>query len=239
MGVLELAQGDLRSFCAKSWPQKMPIPADAVKNFIQQTLNGLSHLHEIGIMHRDIKPSNLLVFDAVEEGAPVIIKITDYGLSRTKTKDKRLSRDVITLWYRPPELLLGSDHYTEAVDVWSTGCILAELLRREPLICTDSEFTTLMKIYSIFGSPKRGDELTFLPYYNEEHPNFKETVDTCQVLPRRGHGHFLELIRSLCAMEPSKRASARAALHHRALMAPGLAATPGASQFGKVPRRPM
>lgn len=97
---------------------------------MKQLLAGLEHCHNNGVLHRDVKGSNLLIDN---EG---ILKIADFGLAafyNPELKQPMTSR-VVTLWYRPPELLLGATHYGVGVDLWSAGCILAELLARRPIM---------------------------------------------------------------------------------------------------------
>lgn len=97
---------------------------------MQQLLRGLEHCHSRGVLHRDIKGSNLLV------DSNGILQIADFGLSTLFHPDNRqpLTSRVVTLWYRPPELLLGATYYGVAVDLWSVGCILAELLAGKPIM---------------------------------------------------------------------------------------------------------
>lgn len=101
-----------------------------IKCYMQQILRGLEHCHSRGVLHRDIKGSNLLVDN---KG---VLKIADFGLASffNPAQKRPLTSRVVTLWYRPPELLLGATSYGVAVDLWSTGCILAELYAGKPIM---------------------------------------------------------------------------------------------------------
>lgn len=111
-----------------------------VKCYMKQLLSGLEHCHNNGVLHRDIKGSNLLIDN---DG---ILKIADFGLATfydPGLKQPMTSR-VVTLWYRPPELLLGATYYGVGVDLWSAGCILAELLAGKPIMPGRTEVCSLM-----------------------------------------------------------------------------------------------
>jgi mitogen-activated protein kinase 1/3 len=98
-----------------------------VQYFLYQLLRGLKYVHSANVLHRDLKPSNLLV------NANCDLKIADFGLARTTSDTNFMTEYVVTRWYRAPELLLNCSEYTEAIDVWSVGCIFMELLNRKPL----------------------------------------------------------------------------------------------------------
>jgi mitogen-activated protein kinase 1/3 len=98
-----------------------------VQYFLYQLLWGLKYVHSANVLHRDLKPSNLLV------NANCDLKIADFGLARTTSDTNFMTEYVVTRWYRAPELLLNCSEYTEAIDVWSVGCIFMELLNRKPL----------------------------------------------------------------------------------------------------------
>lgn len=95
--------------------------------FLYQLLRGLKYIHSANVLHRDLKPSNLLL------NADCDLKICDFGLARTTSETDFMTEYVVTRWYRAPELLLNCSEYTAAIDIWSVGCILMEILRREPL----------------------------------------------------------------------------------------------------------
>lgn len=145
-------------------PQRHAIPAPMVKSILFQLLNGLLYLHTNWVLHRDLKPANILV---TSTGA---VRIGDLGLARLfyKPLNSLFSGDkvVVTIWYRAPELLLGSRHYTPAIDLWAVGCIFAELLSLRPIFKgeeakMDSKKTApfqrnqMLKIIEILGVPKK------------------------------------------------------------------------------------
>jgi serine/threonine protein kinase len=119
--VFELVHMDLKKLMDS---YDVPLQPSLVRSYVAQILDGLAYIHSMGIMHRDLKPQNLLV---TKSGS---IKLADFGLARTFTPSKReLTVEVITRWYRAPEILLGCSTYTSCVDVWSVGCIMAEMVR--------------------------------------------------------------------------------------------------------------
>ena len=99
-----------------------------VKCYLQQLFQGLHYIHKNGILHRDIKPSNILLNGKGE------VKLGDFGLSRPYSGNKNYTNRVVTLWYRAPELLLGTQKYGPGIDIWSAGCIMGELLLNTPLM---------------------------------------------------------------------------------------------------------
>lgn len=115
-----------------------------VKCYMQQMFRGLEHCHSRGILHRDIKGSNLLIDN---EG---VLKIGDFGLATFlhPNQTEPLTSHVVTLWYRAPELLLGATEYGPAIDMWSTGCILAELFGGKPIMPGRTEVRLFFREYS-------------------------------------------------------------------------------------------
>lgn len=143
--VMEYCEQDLASLLDNL---EKPFTESEVKCIIIQLLRGLEYLHANYIIHRDIKVSNLLLTD---EGC---LKIADFGLARTfSVPSKEMTPNLVTLWYRPPELLLGSKEQTTSVDMWATGCILGELLIHKPLLPGNGEIAQIDLIIELLGTP--------------------------------------------------------------------------------------
>lgn len=119
-----------------------------IKCYMKQLLEGVEYMHRNRILHRDIKGSNLLLDNKGN------LKIADWGLARSWNEQrKHYTNRVITLWYRPPELLLGATQYTSAIDMWSVGCIFAELLNKKAILNGRDELEQLKLIFKLCGSP--------------------------------------------------------------------------------------
>ncbi len=119
------------------------------KLYLYQMLAGIAYCHAHRVLHRDLKPQNLLI-DRARGG----LKLADFGLARAFGLPVRAyTHEVVTLWYRAPEILLGAQHYSTPVDVWSIGCIFAELVTGRPLFPGDSEIDELFRIFRVLGTP--------------------------------------------------------------------------------------
>ncbi|KZS07948.1 Cyclin-dependent kinase 7 [Daphnia magna] len=119
-----------------------------VKAYVLMTLQGLEYLHLLWVLHRDLKPNNLLV------NRQGILKLGDFGLAKSFASPTRIyTHQVVTRWYRAPELLFGSRMYGTGVDVWAVGCIMAELLLRVPFLPGESDLDQLTRIFSTMGTP--------------------------------------------------------------------------------------
>ncbi|KAG9128709.1 hypothetical protein Leryth_022895 [Lithospermum erythrorhizon] len=179
-----------------------------IKCYMKQLLSGIEYCHSHGIMHRDIKSSNILVNN---DG---ILKIADFGLATflsLKHKQPLTSR-VVTLWYRPPELLMGSTSYGATVDLWSTGCVFAELFIGRPLFKGRTEVEQLHKIFKLCGSPSdeyfRRSKLPLASMFKPQQPYESMLRERCKELPSSA----VNLIETFLSIEPYKRGTASMAL---------------------------
>ncbi|KAJ9683731.1 hypothetical protein PVL29_019347 [Vitis rotundifolia] len=179
-----------------------------VKCYMQQLLSAIEHCHLLGVMHRDIKASNILVNN---EG---VLKLADFGLAnilRPKHKQILTSR-VVTLWYRPPELILGSTSYGVSVDLWSVGCVFAELLIGKPLFKGRTEVEQLHKIFKLCGSPPdeywKKSKFPHAAMFKPHHPYESTLRERFREFPTTA----LNLIETLLSVEPPKRGTASSAL---------------------------
>ncbi|RMC04441.1 hypothetical protein DUI87_18883 [Hirundo rustica rustica] len=133
-----------------------------IKAYMLMTLQGLEYLHQHWILHRDLKPNNLLLD---ENG---VLKLADFGLAKSFGSPNRVyTHQVVTRWYRAPELLFGARMYGVGVDMWAVGCILAELLLRVPFLPGDSDLDQLTRIFETLGTPteEQWPGMTSLPDY--------------------------------------------------------------------------
>ncbi|CAI9280607.1 unnamed protein product [Lactuca saligna] len=204
--VFEYMEHDLSGLAAV---QGVKFTEPQIKCFIKQLLSGLEHCHKNGVLHRDIKGSNLLIDN---DG---ILKIADFGLASfydPRHKQPMTSR-VVTLWYRPPELLLGATYYGVGVDLWSAGCILAELLAGKPIMPGRTEVEQLHKIFKLCGSPSeeywKRSRLPNATLFKPQQPYKRSTVETFKDFPPSS----LPLLENLLAIDPDKRGSAVASLN--------------------------
>lgn len=207
--VMELFDSDLHRIIQS--PQ--PLGDAHYKHFLYQLLRGLRFAHKYGIVHRDLKPANLLVTKNCD------LCISDFGLARQiPTHGSMLMTEhVVTRWYRAPELMLSADgSYTAAIDVWSVGCIFAELLGRNPLFAGKDFMETLRMQIDVLGT-RPADELTYIR--SDQALQFlaslphKKPVEWSTLFPEASE-KALDLLNRLLQFHPSKRITVEAALAH-------------------------
>ncbi|XP_013628614.1 PREDICTED: probable serine/threonine-protein kinase At1g54610 [Brassica oleracea var. oleracea] len=225
--VFEYMDHDLTGLAAT---QGSKFDISQVKCFMKQLLSGLEHCHSRGVLHRDIKGSNLLIDN---NG---ILKIADFGLATfydPKQKKQTMTSRVVTLWYRPPELLLGATNYGTGVDLWSAGCIMAELLAGKPVMPGRTEVEQLHKIFKLCGSPSdlywRKYKLPNATLFKPQHP-YKRCVSEAfsGFAPSTVH-----LVETLLAIDPDDRGTSTSALNSEFFTSEPLACDP--SSLPKYP----
>lgn len=212
--VMEYMEHDLKGLMET---MKQPFSQSEVKCLMLQLLEGIKYLHDNWVLHRDLKTSNLLLNNRGE------LKICDFGLARQYGSPlKPYTHLVVTLWYRAPELLLGAKQYSTAIDMWSLGCIMAELLSKEPLFNGKTELDQIDKIFRTLGTPSEtiwpgfsklpGVKVNFVKHqYNLLRKKFPATSFTgSPVLSDSG----FDLLNKLLTYDPEKRITAEAALNH-------------------------
>jgi len=200
--VFEHVDQDLASYL-----ERCPAPGlsgERIKYLMYQMICGVDFLHANRIVHRDLKPQNVLVTSTGQ------VKLADFGLARIYDIHMVLTSVVVTLWYRSPEVLLTTS-YATPVDIWSCGCIFAELFRRKPLFCGQSEADQLSKIFDIIGTPAMEDwpETCSLPWNTfanrMQTPLYDAVPDMCP--------QGKQLLERMLTFDPSQRITASEALH--------------------------
>jgi serine/threonine protein kinase len=181
------------------------------KHIVLQLLKGLVHIHSLGLIHRDLKPDNILINERAE------IAICDFGLTRTCDTEECMTDYTVTRWWRPPEILLGGSKYSTAVDMWSLGIILSQLLLQKMLFNGSSTHDQTDKIFSVLGKPSvqelldmdipkdvlRWNPLLWKPYVR----NFDSVFSQVDPLAK-------DLMSKLLCMSPKKRITAEQAMQH-------------------------
>ena len=202
--VFEYHQHDL-----KKYTESENLTSIKIKSFLAQLLEGLLFCHSRRIIHRDLKPQNILV----EDGN--IIKLADFGLCRAYgIPITVLTHEVVTLWYRAPEILLGSKQYSISIDIWSVGCIFAEMAEKKPLFTGDSEIDQLYKIFKMLGTPttSANPEIVRLPNFKSAFPKWKDNRLEASVPSLCNQGK--DLLKKMLCYNPEERITARDALKH-------------------------
>lgn len=214
--VFEFLDMDLKRFIELKNQKHTPITAELVKKFTYQLTSGLLYCHAHRILHRDLKPQNLLI-DGEDH-----LKLADFGLARAFGIPMRTyTHEVVTLWYRAPEVLLGGRHYSTAIDMWSVGCIFAEMaMAGSPLFPGDSEIDQIFKIFRIMGTPNETEwpGVSQLPDYKPTFPQWSKQTLPNIVTTLDDDGH--DLLAHLLTYDSAKRISAKRAMLHPYLAKP-------------------
>jgi len=207
--IFEFLTMDLKKYMETTLAKGDKLDATLVKSYGYQLFQGMLFCHQRRILHRDLKPANLLID---KDG---VIKLADFGLARAFGIPVRVyTHEVVTLWYRAPEILLGSPKYSTPIDIWSVGTILAEMITGKPIFSGDSEIDQLFKIFRVLGTPTEEEwpGVTKMPDYKPSFPQWK-AMDLGAVV-KGAPPLALDLLRLCMQYEPGSRVTARAALDH-------------------------
>lgn len=182
---------------------------ETTKSFLYQLLRGIAYCHQHRVLHRDLKPQNLLIN---REGA---LKLADFGLARAFGIPVRsYTHEVVTLWYRAPDVLMGSRKYSTPVDIWSVGCIFAEMVNGRPLFPGTTEADQLQKIFKTLGTPtiEIWQTARELPDWKEDFP--KHPAESWSSIAPNLDAKGQDLMSKMLQYWPEKRVSGRVAMDH-------------------------
>ncbi|CAN1799042.1 Cyclin-dependent kinase B2-1 [Linum perenne] len=210
--VFEYMDTDVKKYIRSFRQTRETIPVNIVKSLMYQLCKGVAFCHGHGIVHRDLKPHNLLM-----DRKTMMLKIADLGLARAFTLPiKKYTHEILTLWYRAPEVLLGDTHYSIAVDIWSVGCIFgipAELVNLQAIFQGDSELQQLLHIFRLLGTPNEEMWPGVSSLVNwHEYPQWSPKCLSTAVPTLDKDG--LDLLTQMLKYDPSKRITAKNAMEH-------------------------
>jgi cyclin-dependent kinase len=210
--VFELMENDLKKYM-KSLGRLME-PRD-IKYLTFQLIKGLEVCHARRVIHRDIKPQNLLIDSQLR------MKLADFGLARAfLVPMPKYTHEVVTVWYRAPEILLGSAMYSLGVDMWAVGCVFAEMATGQPLFAGDSEIDTIFKVFQKLGTPTETvwPGLGELPLFKPTFPQWPaKGWDKIRNTKAQIGAEGVDLLDKMMTYDPKKRMSARKSLQHEYL----------------------
>ena len=170
----------------------------------------LKYIHSVGVTHRDIKPQNILVDQKTN-----VLKLCDFGSAKKLVQGQKSLAYICSRYYRAPELIFGATNYDSQIDVWSMGCVIAELVLERPLFPGNSPSDQLVEIIKILGTPSKEDILNMNPQFqNHKFPDIKPTPWDKIFKYRKIPPHFEDLLNKLLVYNPKERWTAEKALKH-------------------------
>lgn len=219
--IFEFVEQDMKKYfklhgytqLSATGPKQWTLPQKIIKSFIYQLLRGVEYCHSHRIIHRDLKPQNLLID---RHGH---LKIADFGLARAFVIPiPKYTHEVVTVWYRAPEILLGSQKYSVMVDVWSAGAIFGELATGQPMFPGDSEIDTIFKIFQKLGTPDDSvwKGIDGLPDFKKTFPKWKRKgLEAIEGVQQALGVDGVDLLEQMLKYAPCERMSCRRGLDHK------------------------
>ena len=205
--VLEYVPDTVYRVARNAQKSKSLLPTLTVKMYMYQLFRSLAYIHSLGICHRDIKPQNLLVNEKT-----CTLKLCDFGSAKTLVKGEPNVSYICSRYYRAPELIFGATDYSTAIDVWSSGCVMAELLVGQPLFPGESGVDQLVEIIKVLGTPTRQQIKSMNPNYTEfKFPHLPKNPWDRVFRPRTPE-NAVALVSKVLTYEPKNRVSAIEAL---------------------------
>ncbi|KAJ2854889.1 glycogen synthase kinase 3 [Coemansia asiatica] len=207
--VLEYVPETIYRVTRQSAKAKQYVPQLFIKLFMYQLFRSLNFIHSMGICHRDIKPQNLLV-----DSTTAVLKLCDFGSAKMLVAGEPNVSYICSRYYRAPELIFGATNYTGKIDIWSAGCVFAELMMMQPIFPGESGIDQLVEIIKILGTPSKEQIRTMNPnYVDHRFPQIKPHP-LQRLFRNRASPEALDLIRRLLEYTPTKRPSAIEAMAH-------------------------
>ena len=209
--VMEFIPETLSRIIRQYAKSKSQMPLLLVKLYAYQMLRALAYIHSVGVCHRDIKPQNILVDPNTQ-----VLKLCDFGSAKRLVKGEPNVAYICSRYYRAPELIFGATDYTNEIDVWSIGCVIAELVLGRPIFPGESAVDQLVEIIKILGTPTKTQVLVMNPEYKEyKFPAIKpypwaKLFKNCKNI----NNEFMDLISKLLVYEPNLRLTPLKALLH-------------------------